>query len=97
MIEHRNGEHLLRRILPDNEVIKKSADLAGCRNVVEPEALRLVHLVVDDFVAQVDALVADVHRRAGDELLDLLLRLRAERALDEFRSVTELGHVPSPA
>jgi hypothetical protein len=35
-------------------------------------------LVADDVVAQLDALVADEHRRAGDQLLDLVLALAAE-------------------
>src|SRR5437763_13464630 len=38
-------------------------------------------LLPDDVVAQVDALVADVDARAGDELLYLPLTLAAERAL----------------
>ncbi len=37
-------------------------------------------LLVDDLVAEVDALVADVDAGAGDELLDLALRLAAEAA-----------------
>jgi hypothetical protein len=35
----------------------------------------------NDLVAQVDALITDVHARAGNELFDLLLGLAAERAL----------------
>jgi hypothetical protein len=37
-------------------------------------------LLVDDLVAEVDALVADVDAGAGDQLLDLTLRLAAEAA-----------------
>jgi len=38
-------------------------------------------LVADDFVAQVDAFVADEDRRAGNEFLDLVLTLAAKRAI----------------
>src|SRR5262249_41823950 len=37
-------------------------------------------LLLDDLLAQVDALVADVHALAGDQLADLLLALAAEAA-----------------
>ena len=37
-------------------------------------------LLVDDLVAEIDALVADVDAGAGDQLLDLALRLAAEAA-----------------
>src|SRR4029453_7504885 len=51
----------------------------------------------DDLVAEVDALVADVDTRSGDELLDLLLRLSAERAFEEVATVSDACHVGPPA
>jgi hypothetical protein len=42
------------------------------------------HLIADDVVAQVDALVADEDRRAGDQLLHLVLALAAEGAVKGF-------------
>jgi hypothetical protein len=36
---------------------------------------------VDDLVTQIDALVADVSLRAGDEVIDLIGQLSAERTL----------------
>jgi hypothetical protein len=47
-------------------------------------ARRPRHFLADDVVAQLDALVADEHRRAGDQLLDLVLALAAERAIERF-------------
>src|SRR5688572_29107262 len=41
-------------------------------------------LLHDDLVAQVDALVADVHAGAGDQFEHLVLALSAERALQEL-------------
>jgi hypothetical protein len=41
-------------------------------------------LVTDDLVAQVDALVANEDRRTGNQLLDFVLALAAERAVQGF-------------
>src|SRR5262249_16073328 len=59
------------------------------------EALLLIPVLGDDGVAEVDALVADVDGRAGDQLADLVLALSAERA-DEVAApiVTVFGHWP---
>jgi hypothetical protein len=43
-------------------------------------------LLADDVVAQLDALIADEHRRARDQLLDLVLALAAERAVKKLLS-----------
>ena len=50
-------------------------------------------LLVDDLVAEIDALVADVDAGAGDELLHLALALAAEAAEQLLVSVARSGHV----
>jgi hypothetical protein len=55
-------------------------DLGGLRQALELEARRRRQLLVDDLVTEIDAFVADVDARARDQLLDLALRLAAERA-----------------
>src|SRR5437016_6838935 len=45
----------------------------------------------DDVVGEIDALVADADGRAGDELADLVLALRAERACDRRARVGGCG------
>jgi hypothetical protein len=55
-------------------------DLDRLRQALELECRRSGQLLIDDLVAEIDALVADVDARAGDELLDLALRLAAEAA-----------------
>ena len=52
----------------------------GLGSVSRSSVGRHGQLFVDDLVAEIDALVTDVHARAGDELLDLALRLAAEAA-----------------
>src|SRR5699024_2489549 len=68
-------------------------DLAGLRQRVHLDLARLRQLLFDDLVAQVDALVADVHAGTRDELLDLLLTLPAEGALEQIATVTNPCHV----
>jgi hypothetical protein len=57
-------------------------DLTRLRQVLQLDARtgRRGQLLVDDLVAEVDALVADVDAGPGDQLLDLALRLAAEAA-----------------
>ena len=55
------------------EILRRDGSGAGVRLV-------LLHFLRDDVVAETDALIADVDRRSGDELLDLLLGLATEGA-----------------
>jgi len=73
-------EHLLREVLPDHVVIEERLDLErrGQRDL--RLALFLLVLFRDDVVAELDALVADVDRRARDQLADFALRLPTEAA-----------------
>jgi hypothetical protein len=70
----------LRSLLADDVLVQDVVDLNRLREVLELERGRGGELLVDDLVAEVDALVADVDAGAGDELLDLALRLAAEAA-----------------
>ena len=85
-------EDLLGLVLADHVVVEEGADLARVGQVLEAELAGVGEVFLDDLVAEVDALVADVDAGTGDELLDLLLRLAAERALQQFAGVTEFGH-----
>jgi hypothetical protein len=74
-------EGLLGGLLADDVLLQDLVDLARLGQVLELDRpRRRGQLLVDDLVAEVDALVADVDARAGDQLLDLALRLAAEAA-----------------
>ena len=77
-------EDLLGLVLADDVAVELVLDAprAGERGRLRlpTGARRLEHLLFDDLLAEVDALVADVHALAGNELTDLFLALAAERA-----------------
>src|SRR6185369_17935051 len=85
-------ERLLGLILTDDIAVEEVIDLARLRQLVEAELTGLGELFLDDFVTQVDALVADVDARACDELFDLLLALPAEGALEQVTGLTDSCH-----
>ena len=96
VVVHRHCEDLLRVVLPHDVVVEEFPDLARIGELLEAQLTRVGELLFDDLVAEIDALVADVHARAGDQLLDLLLGLAAERALQQLARVAELGHLCRP-
>jgi hypothetical protein len=85
VVVDRDRQDLLRGLLSDHVLVEERVDLLRLGELLELELGGLGELLLDDLVAQVDALVADVHAGSGDELLDLLLRLAAERALQKIR------------
>ena len=80
VVVDRHREGALGLFLPDDVVGEDRVDLLGLGQVLEIESRRRRELLVDDLVAEIDALVADVDARAGYELLDLALALAAEAA-----------------
>ncbi len=73
-------ERALGVLLADHVLLEDVVDLDRLRQVLELERGRRGQLLVDDLVAEIDALVADVDAGARDQLLDLALRLSAEAA-----------------
>jgi hypothetical protein len=80
VVVDRDRERPLRRLLTNDVLVEDVVDLDRLRQALELEARGRRQLLVDDLVAEVDAFVADVNARSGDELLDLALRLAAEGA-----------------
>jgi len=73
-------ERPLGGLLADHVLVEDLADIARLGKVLQLEDRRSGQLLVDDLVAEIDALIADVDAGAGDQLLDLALRLTAEAA-----------------
>ncbi len=87
-----DGERLLGLVLADDVAVEELVDLARLRQLVEAELAGLGELLLDDLVAEVDALVADVDAGARDQLLDLLLALSAEGALEQVTGLADTCH-----
>src|SRR5690606_27720130 len=96
MVVDRDGEGALGRVLTGHIVLQELADLGRLGQFVEFDLAGFGELFLDDFVAQIDALVADVHAWPREELLDLLLTLSAERALEQIAAVSDARHLVGP-
>ncbi len=92
MVVDGHCERALGRVLTDHIVLEEFLDLGGLGQLVEFHVAVLGEFFLDDLVAQVDALVADVHAGTGDELFDLLLTLSAEGALQQIATVSDSCH-----
>ena len=87
MVVDRHRQHLLGAVLADDVLVEDLLDLVRLGQLVAGALGAVLELLADDVVAQLDAFVADEHRRAGDELADLVLALPAERAVQQFAVV----------
>ena len=92
VVVDRHGQRPLGGVLADDELLEEVEDLARLGQLVQAQLRCLGQLLLDDLVAQVDALVADVDTRTGNELLHLLLALAAERALQQVATVSDACH-----
>ena len=105
VVVHGDGQHALRALLPDDVLVQHRDDLL---RGAQPRPLPLdrragagLRLLVDDLLAQIDALVADVDGTGPrDQALHLILVLPAERAvvLDTASArggVRHVSYVPS--
>src|SRR5467141_586643 len=89
VVVDRDGEGLLRLLLADHVLVQHVLDL-GRRGDLGDRLRDLALLVLrQDLVAEGDAFIADVDRRAGNELPDRVLRLAAEGAAE----VLIVGHL----
>ena len=80
VVVDRDGQRSLGALLADDVLVEDRVDLLRLGQGVELEAGSRGQLLVDDLVAEIDALVADVDAGARNQLLDLTLGLPAEAA-----------------
>ena len=92
VVVDRDRKDLLRVDLPNDEFVQEGRNFARGREVFENEFGSITKLVRDDVVAQVNALIADVHAGSRDELLNLFLTLSAETALNQVVTFAKLCH-----
>ena len=87
-----DGEGPLGGLLADDVFLQEVEDLAGLGQLEAPQVSYFGECFFNDLVAEFNALVADVDAGPGDQLLDLLLALPTEGALQQVASVTDTCH-----
>jgi len=80
MLVNGDGELLLRLLLADYVFIEKRFDLGGFGERWARGSRLLLGVVADNFYADINAFVADINSRAGDQLPDLILTFSTEAA-----------------
>ncbi len=96
VVVDRDCQRALRLLLGDDVVVQDGVDVERLRKVVEVELGGGGELLVDDLVAEIDALIADVDARSSDQLLDLSLALAAETAQELLVALARPRHPVSP-
>jgi hypothetical protein len=80
VVVDRDGKRALGALLAHHVLVQDLPDLLRLGEVLQLECRGSGELLIDDLVAEVDALVADIDAGSGDQLLYLSLRLPAEAA-----------------
>jgi hypothetical protein len=83
---------LLGHVLFDHVVVQPGLDLLGNHQVFKIAGLFFI-LFFNDLAAQLNALIANIYSRSGDQLFDLLLVLPAERTEEILIRLVFFGHV----
>src|SRR3984957_6886059 len=93
MIVDRDRENFLGAFLSDHVLVEDPLDFGGLgdRGALA-EGFFAVSLLGDDVVTKVDAFVANINRRAGNQFSNFVLTLAAKRANQVARAVVMLGH-----
>src|SRR6516164_4475678 len=86
-------------ILANDVIIEILVDLPRRRDAVAGFAESGLGLLANDILAQLNAFIADEHRRPRDELTHLVLALTAERAIERILGIAacDLGHSCLPS
>ena len=95
MVVDGHRQNPLGRLLLDDVFVQLRFDFLGHEQVLKRVCLFFA-LLFDDLAAELDALVADVDRRAGNQLVDLFLALPAERTEQIVVVILFIRHFCSP-
>src|SRR5579862_5563264 len=96
MVVDRDRENFLGALLSDHILVEDPLDFGGFgHRRALAEGLLAVSLLRDYVVTKIDAFVANINRRAGNQLSNFVLALAAKRANQVARAVVMLGHTAS--
>src|SRR5690242_9487459 len=92
MVVDRDSQRPLGGVLTDDISLEEFAYFRGLGQLVKLDVVGVGQFLFDDFVAKVYTFIADIDAWARNELLDLLLTLPAERALQQVTAVSNACH-----
>ena len=95
VVVHRDSERSLCLVLANHILVQKRGDFrrtGQLRIVLLLLRLGTSELLFDNLVAQLNALITDVHTATGDELTHLLLALSAKGALEQIGAILRHCH-----
>ncbi len=91
MVVYSNRQDLLGSLLANNVLIQDRTNLYRRRQLlITALSLTFLHFLTNDVVAQINALIADKHGGAGNQLAHFMLALAAEGAIQQFAVVVTL-------
>ncbi len=94
MVVHSHSQDLLRALLTNHVLVEDAADFLGSRQLLRCAlGLCFLHLLTDDVIAKVDALVTDKNRGAGNQLAYFMLAFAAERAIEQLAGILAVAGV----
>ena len=96
VVVHGHRQGALGTVLADHPRVQEFVDFARLwQRRRRRGGLLRTEFLLDDLVAQLNALVADICTGATDELTHLLLALPTEGALEQFRAISQTSHETS--
>src|SRR5690606_24444810 len=94
VVVNRYSQNLFRPFLTNDVLVQNRADFLGRWQFMSITlGLGFLHLLTDDVVAQVDALVADENRGAGNQFAHFVLAFAAEGAIKQLAVVLAVAGV----
>ena len=87
MVVHSHRERTLRTVLADDPGVKEVKDFPRLGQRQRRRLACRLGVLGNDFITEINALVADVDTGSTNELADLFLALSTERALQGLCSV----------
>ena len=84
VVVHRDRENLLGPLLADDVLVEYILDFRRFRQLIVTGFTRVLELLANDVVAQLDAFITNEYRRTRNQLANFVLGLAAKRTVKEF-------------
>src|SRR5699024_3815022 len=96
VVVHRYRQHTLGRILANNVLVEEGRNFRRAWKLLffafSGSSLSCTKFFFNDFIAELNALITNVHTATGDQLLNLLLALATEGTLKQVSAFLHTCH-----